>query len=171
MLLLCRSKSDLCKHYVFLRFEKYKSFSVDIGTRPVCEGDIVQFSTSKPFLVVPQMYFRPFVRVLGGLFNPDLNLYTVDCSSVGSLPSIGISVGTGFLPTRGLTYNVTSEDYVAKIVRFGSLRFRFRAHHLRASASPPPAGRHRSRLASAPSACRVSQFLFFWGGGGVNSGT
>ncbi|KAH7694121.1 hypothetical protein AAVH_38838, partial [Aphelenchoides avenae] len=30
---------------------------------------------------------------------------------VGSLPSIGISIGAGF----GLAYNVTAEDYIAKI--------------------------------------------------------
>lgn len=74
-----------------------------------------KLSTSSPFLEVPKAFFRPLVvSALGGTFNEDLDLYTVDCGKVDSFPSMSINMGSGF----GLIYEVKANDYVAKIVRF-----------------------------------------------------
>ncbi|KAH7702404.1 hypothetical protein AAVH_30444, partial [Aphelenchoides avenae] len=84
---------------------------ITVGNSSV-KGDIADLSTSSPFLQVPSWLFRPLVvDTLGGTLSDDLDLYTVDCSKVDSLPSIAISLGSGF----GHAYNVTSEGYVARI--------------------------------------------------------
>lgn len=92
----------------------YKPFSVTVGTWSM-KSDNTVLSTSSPFLQVPSWYFRPLiVSTLGGTFDDDLDLYTVDCSKVDSLPSITVNMGSGF----GLVYNVSAQDYVAKVVGF-----------------------------------------------------
>lgn len=63
---------------------------------------------------MPPRSFRTVVRVLGGTFNNDLDLYTVDCSKVDSLPLFSIILDSEF----GLAYGVHAQDYVAKVVRF-----------------------------------------------------
>ncbi|KAH7666353.1 aspartic protease 7, partial [Aphelenchoides avenae] len=85
---------------------------LSLGNRRISIDDIVQLSTSTPFLEVPQYpSIRPFVKILGGKFNDEMNLYMVDCAKVDSFPSISISVGSGF----GLAYTVKAQDYIAKI--------------------------------------------------------
>ncbi|KAH7675959.1 hypothetical protein AAVH_42133, partial [Aphelenchoides avenae] len=84
---------------------------VTIGAKSITSGDYAGLSTSTPFLEVPSWEFRPVVKALGGTFNNDLDLYTVDCSKIDSLPSVKISLGSGF----ALIYDVKAQDYVAKI--------------------------------------------------------
>ncbi|KAH7719416.1 aspartic protease 7 [Aphelenchoides avenae] len=85
--------------------------SVTIGAKSITSGDYAGLSTSTPFLEVPSWEFRPVVKALGGTFNNELDLYTVDCSKIDSLPSVKISLGSGF----ALIYDVKAQDYVAKI--------------------------------------------------------
>ncbi|KAH7703173.1 aspartic proteinase AspMD02, partial [Aphelenchoides avenae] len=81
------------------------------GTRSIPYTDNAELSTSTAFLEVPSWDFRPIVNALGGTFNNDLSLYTVDCSKLDSIPSITINMGSG----EGLTYAVRAQDFVAKI--------------------------------------------------------
>ncbi|KAH7705085.1 hypothetical protein AAVH_27715 [Aphelenchoides avenae] len=76
---------------------------------------MAELSTSSPFLAVHDLFFfRGIISDMGGTFNEDLDLYTVDCSDVDYLPPIKFNnLGSGF----GLTYYVQPEDYVAKIKR------------------------------------------------------
>lgn len=75
-----------------------------------------------PFLEVPPSYFRKMVNALGGRYNYELDLYSVDCKQIDSLPPITITLYS--LEDR-LTYSVQPHDFVGKIVSLliGSLIF------------------------------------------------
>lgn len=83
------------------------------------EGSNAHLSTSSPFLEVPPRFFLRFMNFLGGTFDDHLDMYTVECSTVDTLSSVGINLGSWF----GLTYYVQPQDYVAKVVRFHAPRW------------------------------------------------
>lgn len=84
-----------------------KIFSVTVGAKRITSGDYAALSTSTPFVEVPAGQFRPLVGVLGGTFNDDLDLYTVNCSK-DSIDHHQSGLGIQ------LTYDVKAQDYVAK---------------------------------------------------------
>ncbi|KAH7713567.1 aspartic protease 7, partial [Aphelenchoides avenae] len=87
---------------------------MNVGSKCIVGGlETAQMSTASPLLVVPSIdtYFRDLMKVLGGQFDDDVDLYTVDCGKVGSLPAIDITLGSGF----GLTYSVPPQDYIVQI--------------------------------------------------------
>ncbi|KAH7693494.1 hypothetical protein AAVH_39469 [Aphelenchoides avenae] len=56
---------------------------------------MAQISTATPLLVVPSFisYFTNLMTALGGGFDQDLDLHSVDCAKVGTLPAINITLG------------------------------------------------------------------------------
>ncbi|KAH7669970.1 aspartic proteinase 1, partial [Aphelenchoides avenae] len=87
---------------------------MNVGSKRIVGGlETAQISTASPLLLVPSIdtYFRDIIRALGAQFDDDVDLYTVDCGKVGSLPAIDITLGSGF----GLAYSVIPQDYVVQI--------------------------------------------------------
>ncbi|KAH7693870.1 hypothetical protein AAVH_39090, partial [Aphelenchoides avenae] len=81
---------------------------VAIGSYRFASGDYAELSTSTSFLEVPSRYFRKVVTFLGGKYSNDLDLYTVDCEAMNTLPAISITVDP-------VAYSVRAQDYIAVI--------------------------------------------------------
>lgn len=89
-------------------------FRVFVGQRVIYPGGFfAQIATAMPFLEVPPAYFRTMVNALGGRYDYELDLYTVDCKQIDSLPPITITLFSG---EDRITYGVQAHDFVAKIV-------------------------------------------------------
>ncbi|KAH7717745.1 eukaryotic aspartyl protease superfamily [Aphelenchoides avenae] len=86
---------------------------VFVGQRVIYPGGFfAQIATAMPFLEVPPAYFRTMVNALGGRYDYELDLYTVDCKQIDSLPPITITLFSG---EDRITYGVQAHDFVAKI--------------------------------------------------------
>ncbi|KAH7694142.1 hypothetical protein AAVH_38817, partial [Aphelenchoides avenae] len=104
-----KNTQDCGDKWVTLQSDFEADWSLALNS--ITSGEKAELSTSSPFLEVPLWDFRPVVNAMGGAFNDDLDLYTVDCNKIDSLPPITISLGSGF----ALVYDVKAQDYVAKI--------------------------------------------------------
>ncbi|KAH7695817.1 aspartyl protease precursor, partial [Aphelenchoides avenae] len=62
-----------------------------------------------PFLVVPMAYFRRIIIPFNPVYNVELNLYTVNCADVASLPGIRFSIGKDY------DYTVPAEKFAVKM--------------------------------------------------------
>ncbi|KAH7703308.1 ASP-1 protein [Aphelenchoides avenae] len=72
----------------------------------------VPISIASSMLIVPSAVFDGLIRPFHAEYNFDLDLYTVDCGRVASLPGVTISIDAGI---NGFTYTVPAEKFVAKV--------------------------------------------------------
>ncbi|KAH7698228.1 hypothetical protein AAVH_34683, partial [Aphelenchoides avenae] len=72
----------------------------------------VPISIASPMLIVPSAVFKALIGAFDAEYNFDLDLYTVDCAGVASLPGVTISIDYG---ANGLTYTVPAKNFVTKV--------------------------------------------------------
>ncbi|KAH7706077.1 cathepsin D, partial [Aphelenchoides avenae] len=81
-----------------------------VGSKAVFTlGANAMVSIGTPFLVVPMAYFRRTIIPFNPVYNAELNLYTVACAKVSSLPGIRFSIGKDY------DYTVPAEKFAVKM--------------------------------------------------------
>ncbi|KAH7722676.1 hypothetical protein AAVH_09761, partial [Aphelenchoides avenae] len=89
-------------------------FSVFVGYNRLdtTEWPSAYIATATPFLGVDLQNFSYIMRLLRTSYDYDLDMHTVDCSSISKLPTLHLALGSGF---DFLRYDVGPEQYTAKV--------------------------------------------------------
>ncbi|KAH7709460.1 Protein ASP-8 [Aphelenchoides avenae] len=70
----------------------------------------VPISIASPALIVPSAVFDTFIRGFLAEYDFDLDLYTVECARIASLPGVTLVIGS-----NSLKYTVPAEQFVTKV--------------------------------------------------------
>lgn len=103
------------RFFINFRPPFYGSFSVTIGAN-IAVNDYpdeydVPISIASPALIVPSAVFDTFIRGFLAEYDFDLDLYTVECARIASLPGVTLVIGS-----NSLKYTVPAEQFVTKVV-------------------------------------------------------
>ncbi|KAH7703307.1 aspartic protease, partial [Aphelenchoides avenae] len=92
--------------------------NVTVGSKTVyslqSRSDTVSITVASPMLIVPSDVFDAVIRSFYAEYDFELDLYTVNCARISSLPAIKFNIGDDQTPNV-LEYAVPADKFVTKV--------------------------------------------------------